>query len=151
MKKLRFLVPTLLVLVLCGGIALAQTFTRALQLSQDTTGAFGIDSSNNLYLARKLMSPTGLPNANTPTVTGTGSPTVSGTDIAGTITAGTAATSVIVTFGTAYGVTPNCLAVRQDATATSVIAYTTATTGITITQSAASGNKINYWCTGTTS
>lgn len=148
----RYVLPSLLILALAGSFAIAQTFTKALQLSQDTSGAFGVDASNNLYLANKLMSPTGNAGVrNTPVVTGTATPTITGTDTAGTVTAGTAATSVIVTFGTAYGVSPNCIVARQDASATSVIAYTIATTGITMTTAAGTGFKINYWCTGTTS
>lgn len=151
MKRLHFVLPTLLVLLGLGTLALAQTFRAAVQLSQDTSGAFLVDSNNNLYLPRKLMSPTGLVNNPAPTVTGTGTPTISGTDTAGTVTMGTTATTATVLFGTAYGATPNCIVVRQDATAASVIAYTVVTTSIAITQVSASGNKVNYFCTGTTS
>lgn len=151
MRKLRFLIPTLLVLVALGGIAVAQTFTRALQLSQDTSGAFGVDSSNNLYLPRKLMFPTGLATATAPTVTGTGTPTISGTDSAGTITMGSSATTATVLFGNAFGAVPNCVLSPQNAFTTTNISYTLATTSIAITQNSTSGNKINYFCTGTTS
>ena len=147
----RYVLPSLLVLGLGAGLAAAQTFRAAVQLSQDTSGAFLVDSNNSLYLPQKLMSPTGLVNNPAPTVSGTATPTIAGTDTAGTVTAGTAATSVIVTFGRAYGAAPNCLVARQDASATSVIAYTVATTGITMTTAAGSGFKINYFCTGTTS
>lgn len=151
MHKLRFLLPSLLVLVLAGGLAVAQTFTRALQLSQDTSGAFGIDSSNNLYLPKKLMFPTGGVGAPAPTVTGTGTPTISGTDAAGTITMGSSATTATVLFGTAYGATPNCVLSPQNAFTTTNISYTIVTTSIAITQNSTSANKINYFCTGTTS
>lgn len=147
----RYVLPSLLVLGLGAGLAFAQTFRAAVQLSQDTSGAFLVDSNNSLYLPQKLMSPTGLVNNPAPTVTGTATPSISGTDTAGTVTAGTAATSVVVTFGRAYGAVPNCVVVRQDASATSVISYTTVATGITMTTAAGTGFKINYFCTGTTS
>lgn len=151
MKLKRYVLPILLVLGLGASLAVAQTFTRAVQLSQDTSGAFLIDSFNNLYLPQKLMLPTGLTNNPAPSVTGTATPSVTGTDTAGTITAGTAATSVILNFGRAYGAVPNCIVARQDATAASVISWTTATTNITMTTAAGTGFKINYFCTGTTS
>lgn len=151
MRKLKFLLPTLLILALAGSVALAQTFTRALQLSQDTSGAFGVDASNNLYLAKRLMSPTGQVNNPAPTVTGTGTPTVSGTDTAGTITMGSSATTAVLLFSSAYGVAPNCVLSPQNAFTTTNIAYTIVTTSISITQNSTSGNKINYFCVGTTS
>lgn len=151
MRKLRFLLPTLLVLAALGLTATAQTFTRAIQLSQDTSGAFLVDSNNSLYLPRKLMFPTGLSTATAPSVTGTGTPTVAGTDTAGTITMGSSATTATVVFGSAYGAVPNCVLSPQNAFTTTNIQYTLATTSIAITQNSTSGNKINYFCTGTTS
>ena len=151
MKKLRWLLPSLLILALGAGLSVAQTFRAAVQLSQDTSGAFLVDSNNNLYLPRKLMSPTGLVNNPAPTVTGTGTPTISGTDTAGTITMGTSATTATVLFGTAYGATPNCVLSPQNAFTTTNISYTIVTTSIAITQNSTSANKINYFCTGTTS
>lgn len=152
MNYKRYVLPSLLILALAGSIAVAQTFTKALQLSQDTSGAFGVDSSNNLYLPSKLMFPTGgVSGAAAPTVAGTGTPTVSGTNAAGTITMGASATAATLTFGTAYGATPNCVVVTQSAMITTPISYTTTTTRIAIAQTATSGNLINYFCTGTTS
>lgn len=152
MNMKRYVLPSLLILALAGSVAIGQTFTRALQLSQDTSGAFGIDASNNLYFANKIMSPTGSTAVrNTPSITGSGTPTLSGTDTAGTITMGASATTATAVFGTAYGAVPNCVVVSQTSIATTPIGYTTATTSIAITQTSTSGNKINYFCTGTTS
>lgn len=151
MRKLRFLIPTLVVLLGLGAIAVAQTFSRAIQLSQDTSGAFLVDSNNNLYLPKKLMFPTNLVGNPAPTITGTGTPTVSGTNTAGTITMGSSATTAVLLFSSAYGATPNCVLSPQNAFTTTNIAYTIVTTSISITQNSTSGNKINYFCTGTTS
>lgn len=152
MKKLRFLLPTLLILALAGSVAVAQTFSRAIQLSQDTSGAFLVDSNNNLYLPTKLMFPTGLTSSPAPTITGTGTPTIAGTDTAGLVTMGASATTATAVFGRAYGATPNCVVAWQGPITTATpMAYTTTTTRIAITQGATSGNLINYFCTGTTS
>lgn len=151
MKLNRYLLPSILIVALSAGLAIAQTFTNAIQLSQDTSGAFLVDSNRGIYLPAKLMFPTGGVGQPTPTITGTGTPTVSGTDAAGTITMGASGATAILLFGRAYGATPNCLLVPQNAFTTTNIAYTATTTRISLTQNATSGNLINYLCTGTTS
>lgn len=151
MRRYRYLLPSLLILVLAGSVALSQTFRQALQLSQDTSGIFLVDSNRGLYLPAKLMFPTGGVGTPTPTITGTGTPTVSGTDTAGTITMGTSATTATLLFGRAYGAVPNCVLTPQNAFTTTNIAYTVVTTAIALTQNSTSGNLLNYFCTGTTS
>jgi hypothetical protein len=146
MSKLRFLLPSLLILCLAGGLALAQTINKAIQLSQDASGAFGVDTTNNVYFPGHILS-TGAAGP-APTVAGTGTPTISGTDVAGTITMGSSATTAIATFGRAYVSVPHCVLSNQTAvSSTSNIAYTLLTTSITIAQPSTSGNKINYFCT----
>lgn len=148
MKKLRlYLLPVLLILALAGVASVAQTVNRAIQLSQDTTGAFGVDAQNNIYFPSHLLIPS---NTNTPvpSITGTGTPTISGTDVAGLITMGTSATTATAVFGRAYLSVPFCVVSWQapmNGTATP-IAYVLATTSIAITQGSTSANKINYFC-----
>lgn len=149
-NKLR-IGSALLIFGLLGGYAVAQTFSRAVQLSQDTSGAFLIDTNNNLYLPKKLMFPTGLPNSGTPSITGTGTPTVAGTDAAGVITMGTSATTATLVFGQAYGAVPNCMVVPQNSATVTPISFIPLTTSIQITQGTGSANKLQYFCTGTTS
>ncbi len=81
-----------------------------------------------------------------PTPTGTGTPTIAAgsTDNAGEVTAGASATSVVITFATAKTNAPFCV-VRSQAQIAS-FAYTISTTAITITQTATSGNLIDYLC-----
>lgn len=81
-----------------------------------------------------------------PVPTGTGSPTITtgSTDTAGEVTAGSSATSVIVTFSSAKTNAPFCV-VRSQAQVAS-FAYSISTTAITITQTATSGNLIDYIC-----
>lgn len=81
-----------------------------------------------------------------PVPTGTGTPTIisTSTDTAGEVTAGSSATSVIITFAVAKTVAPFCV-VRSQAQITS-FAYTISTTAITITQTSTSGNLIDYVC-----
>src|SRR5882672_12669823 len=132
MKK--YLLSSALILLLGLGYALAQTFVRAVQLSQDTTGAFSIDSNNGFYFPGHVLTQ-GTP---LPTVQGLGSPVVTGTDFSGVISVG--GTTVTVLFGRVYLSTPYCVLVNQ---AASVVAYVLAPTGINVTQTA-SGGRINY-------
>lgn len=81
-----------------------------------------------------------------PTVTGTGSPTITtgSTDTTGEVTGGTLATSIVITFSAAKTNAPFCLVTAQ--TNVAAFAYTTSTTAITITLTATTGEKINYAC-----
>lgn len=81
-----------------------------------------------------------------PTPTGTGTPTIAtgSTDSSGEVTAGSSATSVVITFAVAKANAPFCV-VRSQAQIAS-FAYTVSTTAITITQTATSGNVIDYFC-----
>jgi hypothetical protein len=81
-----------------------------------------------------------------PVPTGTGTPSIAAgsTDTAGEVTAGTSATSVVITFAVAKTNAPFCV-VRSQAQVAS-FAYTISTTAITITQTATSGNLIDYAC-----
>lgn len=141
----RYILPSLLVLLLGGIYAGAQTINKALQLSQDATGSFGVDTSLGVYFPGHILSPTGGARPN-PTVTGTGTPTISGTDTAGTITMGTSATTATVLFGTAYASVPACVISPQNAFTTTNISVTLVTTSIALVQNSTSGNKVNYLC-----
>jgi hypothetical protein len=139
----KYLLPSALILLLGLGYAAAQSITKALQLSQDATGSFGVDSNLGVYFPGHVLSPVGGVRSN-PSITGTGTPTLVGTDTAGLITMGTSATTATAVFGTAYVTVPWCVFSNQ--TSTTPIGYTLATTSIAITQASASGNKINYLC-----
>ena len=146
MNTRKYLLPSLLVLLLGGALAGAQTINKALQLSQDATGSFAVDTNLGVYFPGHILSPTGGVRP-APTVTGTGTPTISGTDVAGTVTMGTSATTATMVFGAAYVSVPACVLSWQSVSGNiSPIAYTPVTTSIAITQGTASGNKINYWC-----
>lgn len=142
MKRKDLLVSVALILSLGLGGALAQNINKSLQQSQDPTGAFGVDTNNGVYFPGHILS-SGT-NRPTPTVTGTGSPTVSGTDTAGLITMGSSATTATVVFGQAFVSVPSCIVQWQSNLASEV--YTLATTSIAITQTSTSTNKINYLC-----
>jgi hypothetical protein len=76
---------------------------------------------------------------------GTGSPTITGTDTAGIVTMGTSATGCIITFNVAYTAAPYCV-VSWIATPLASQSYATSNTAITLTQTSASGDKIQYVC-----
>lgn len=81
------------------------------------------------------------------TLTGTGSPTcdtASCTDDSGTVVSGTTATSIVITFSTPKPNKPTCNVSPQ--TQLVAFSYTTSTTAITITQTATSGEKVDYVC-----
>lgn len=128
--------------VFLGASAIAQTTFRALQLSQDTSGTFSVDTNFGVYFPGHILSSgAGRPS---PSVVGTGTPSVVGTDTAGTITMGSSATTAGLTFGQQFLSTPSCtLSWQNNLTA---MTYTLASTIINITQTSTSGNKINYLC-----
>ena len=88
-----------------------------------------------------------LGSGSAPTPTGTGSPSIASgsTDTAGEVTAGSSATSVVITFATAKTNAPFCTVTPQTGGIAS-FAYAISTTAITVTQSATSGDKIDYVC-----
>jgi hypothetical protein len=81
-----------------------------------------------------------------PTVTGTGTPTIASgsTDTAGEATTGTSGTSLVITFASTKTNAPFCTVTPQ--TQLLAFAYTISTTAITITQTATTGEKIDYHC-----
>lgn len=81
-----------------------------------------------------------------PTLSGGGtSPSINGTDVAGTVTFGTSApASVTITFAVAYTNAPFCVVTWQTNLAS--MGYTITNTAIAVTQTGTSSNKINYDC-----
>jgi len=137
----RYALPSILILALAGGFAMAQTINRALQLSQDTSGAFSIDTQNGIYFPNHIFS-----TGRLPTVTGTGTPLIRGTDNAGQITMGSSGQTAIATFGRVWLTNPYCV-VSTNVTLASPIAVHALTQTMTLTQPATTGNLVNYWCT----
>jgi hypothetical protein len=136
----KYLLPSLLVLALSASLAIAQTYSRAVQLSQDLTGAFLVDSNNGFYVPQHVLS-----TGPAPALTSCGtSPSIAGSDFFGTVTPGTQPlTTCNVTFAKAYLTAPGCMVTNQTSPATSPIAYVLFTTGIQVTTT---GGKLNYFC-----
>jgi hypothetical protein len=76
---------------------------------------------------------------------GTGSPTITGTDTAGIVTMGTTASGCIITFNVAYNAAPFCV-VTWIATPLASQSYVTSASAITLTQTATTGNAVQYHC-----
>lgn len=130
------------------GFAGAQTINKALQLSQDSQGAFGVDTTNNVYFPGHILNTGNAQAASTTVAADVGSPTVTGSDVAGVIVMGTSATGVNLVFGRAYATTPTCLVSWQGNQSTATpMAYSPAATAIHITQGSTSSNKVAYICT----
>lgn len=89
-------------------------------------------------------------HSGTPVLTscGTGSPAVTGTDLAFTVTQGTGATGCIATFAQAFTATPVCVAVNQTAPGTSTPAYTVSATAVTLVTASTNGEIWNVHCIG---
>lgn len=151
MKRFRHLVlPSLLILALASAGGVAQTINKALQLSQDASGAFGVDTTNNVYFPGHILN-TGTAGPAPSVSSGATTPTCTNcTDVAGTITVNAAATTATVTFGRAYVTAPTCLvSFPVVATAATGISWTTATTSLALTWSGAAGtvSPARYFCT----
>lgn len=142
MRKL--FLPVVAALVILGVGAVAQNINKAIQLSQDPTGAFGVDVNNNAYLPGHVL--TVGPGQPVPTSCGSGSPTVTGTDTAGTILTGTTVTGCVVTFNKAYLAAPYCLVTsRAILSQTSYVPYLT---GIQLTLNTNGAVTFDYICSG---
>lgn len=149
MTRLRtYLLPCLLVLACLVASALAQNITRSVQLSQDSSGTIGYDTTGGVYFPGHILSTVRVAPA--PTVTGatcgTTAPAITGTDFAGTVTVGTSATtSCVVTFGTAYVTAPTCV-VSPKSTILAAFSFATSTTALTVTQTSTANNTFTYIC-----
>jgi hypothetical protein len=146
----KYLLPSAICLLLGLGFAFAQSITKALQLSPDTTGAFSVDSNSGVYFpGHVLVGPGTLRPAPvlSACITG-GTPSITGTDFAGSFTAGTtASTSCVVTFGTAWLTAPNCLVSYAAGGPPATSSWTTSTTALTITQASTASVKVSWLCT----
>lgn len=143
----RLLLAGLAIVCLGIGVGVAQNITKALQLSQDPNGAFAVDNVNSIYLPKHLVTNDQL----TPTVAAAAgtAPTVTGTDLAGTIVGGAASTTTVtLTFATAFstGTVPRCVAQSRNP-ATSPLAATPSTNvGFTVGSMGAA--TLDYICVG---
>ena len=91
----------------------------------------------------------GLGSATAPALTSCGtSPSISGTDLSGTVTMGTGTpTGCVITFNSAKTAAPHCV-VTWRATPLASQSYTISTTALTLTQTATSSNLVDYACFG---
>lgn len=139
----RALFPSLLILACFLASAVGQNITRSVQLSQDGTGVFGVDTNNSVYFSRHVLNR----DSNAPVLSGCGTaPSIAGNDTVGKLTTGSAATTCTVTFSLAYAVAPACV-ISAQGTATQPT-FTTSTTAIVITVDIAS-TVYNYICMST--
>ena len=146
----KYLLPSALILAFGLALASAQNINKAIQLSQDPTGAFGVDTNNNSYWPGHFLSTgPGVPVLGTCGTT----PSILGTDSAGQITAGTTTTNCTITFNKAYLAAPWCVVTAQSGTTnggpgTFYLSYSTTVALLSITQTSTSSNLINYVCMG---
>lgn len=145
MKK--YLLPSALILVGFLGFALAQNITKSVQLSQSAQGPIGMDSSNNVFFPAHILNVGRVPTVSSPAGT---APTIAtgSTDWMGQVTGGSVGnTTGSITFNVAYGAAPVCILTQTNGTA-STPTWTTATTGINITNATWGIASYAYICSG---
>ena len=138
----KYLLPSALILAMGLGLALAQSITKAIQLSQDSTGAFGVDTNNNVYFPAHILSTGPTPSLSLGTL-GTGS-----SDTQGLITESSNSIGGVLTFGKAFVTAPNCVLVAQTAASATPLTYSTVTTALTYSHVSQVSQKLNYFCSG---
>lgn len=139
----RYLPHGLFALLVCGlAFAQAQNINKSFQLSQDPTGVFNTDTSNNAYFPAHLNT-----SGRQPAFSGFGNaPTPSGSDMAGSVYFSTSATSGNLKFSQAYTSTPYCVASASGPTA---IGAAVTPQGIAFTFGTInSGGMLFYACNG---
>jgi hypothetical protein len=143
--------------VLAAGAVMAQTITIPYVQSMNYTDALqviprGAPVVGNVYATMLQMQSmlfsgsSQRTGATAPALTSCGtSPSIAGSDFAGTVTMGTGSpTGCVITFNTAYSAAPHCV-VTSESQLTS-FAYSTSATAITTVQTGTSSNKVDYVC-----
>lgn len=142
----RYLLAAVAILCLSLGVAVAQNINKALQLSQDSTGAFGIDANNHIYFPGHLNAA----GSYAPALSSCGtSPTITGTDTAGVVTEGTGSPiTCTLTFNKVFVSTPTCFVNAQTANTTSPLSRSMTVSALTVTHLSQSSVVWNYFCIG---
>lgn len=142
----RLLVALLAVACIGISVPVAQNINKSVQLSQDPSGQIGYDNQNGVYFPGKLYTSN---NQTAPSVNACGTtPTITGTNLAGTIIEGTGTvTSCQMNFATAFPATPYCVASTNSAATPVGVAATP--NGVTFSQvGSAASTRITYLCFG---
>lgn len=111
-----------------------------------TTSSVLIGGGANDVVVQSHLSSTGTAPG-TPSSCGTGSPTVAGSDSAGTITTGTAATACTIAFATTFTTTPKSAVCSSNNAAIACAVTSLSAISITFGLSAALSGTIYYWVT----
>lgn len=145
--------------LLAGGFAIAQTVPVPAPTSMGANDRIqvipnGTPQVGNVYatltqMRAWLLGGNSL-HSGVPVITscGTGTPTITGTDLAFTVTQGTSATGCVLTFSTAFATAPVCVAVNQTAPGTSTPAYSVSATAVTLVTASTSGELWSVHCIG---
>lgn len=149
--------------VLIAGIAVAQIVTPTLVTTINSGDLFqdipnGTSASVNVYasalqLRAWMLGQSSAQNAvpvltTSTSVCGGSTATVKGTGVSGQVAEGSSAsTSCVITFPVAYVTAPECF-VSLNNTADTSLKCATTTTALTVTQSSASSNVLNYLVVG---
>lgn len=159
----RVAVAFAVALCFAGSAAVAQIVTIPYLTAMTAADAFqdiasGNPSTTNTYVTSQQIRSWVLGQnsqhlaAPTPTITtsicGGSTATLKGTDLSGQVTEGsTASTSCVLTFATAFVTAPECFVSIDNVTDSALKCHTTTTT-MTVTQTSASSNVLNYLVVG---
>lgn len=137
MKKLWLAIG----LAALAGVAVAQ---QQVQTLRGDGGVLWFDANSHAIISGHIVN-TGQP----PVLSACGTnPTIVGSDLAGTVTTGTATPAgCVITFNKAFSVAPNCVLGWASGPLVAM-SWTTSTTAITAVQTATSSTVIQYVCFG---
>lgn len=154
---MKFFRPLALALALVAALGVIQANAVTYTFNYAVWPNWVVDTTNNAvsYLGGLFQfgaatsTPVHVSSAQTtaPALTSCGtSPSISGSDTAGTVTMGTGTpTGCVITFNAAYNTAPHCN-VTWRATPLASQSYTVSATAITLTQTATSSNLADYTC-----
>lgn len=143
MKKV--FLASLAIICLGLGLSIAQNITRSIQLSQDPTGPFGVDSLGGVFFSNHINTS----QVASPVLVGCGtSPTLTGTDTAGEVVEGTGSvTACSFQFARAYTATPYCYG--SSSSTTTPVAFISSPSGFNVSHIASAAvMRFYYNCTG---
>lgn len=130
-----------------GGVLAKSSFTVtgstwAYLISASTaTTAPAINISSTVHINAQDVALT------TATSCGTG-PTLTGSDVAFTVTAGAGATGCTITFARPYTKVPSCVVTQQTGSVANAFSYTVSATAVTVTKTGLGGELLNGICIG---
>lgn len=130
-----------------GNSVISQNGTSTTIAASSTT--FGVGTSTLEWVTNNSGGGYWNATGTRPVVSSCGtSPTSTGNQWRGRVTAGGSATSCTLTFPITFLATPSCIVTEETASVVNALSYTANTTTLVVSQTALGGNVFNYDCVG---